>query len=122
MNIIPVLTRFISDIFAAAGDLQEDMSRFDRLETRLKGSADNFLACILGSILEDTDEFLRNAPHRKEHYDIQRRRERTLISSVGDIHFLRTQFRSREDGTYHFLLDERIWLPFFLSVKRDTKG
>ncbi len=111
MNIIPVLTRFVSDIFAAAGDFQEDMSRFDRLETRLKGSADNFLACILGSILEDTDEFLRNAPHRKEHYDIQRRRERTLISSVGDIHFLRTQFRSREDGTYHFLLDERICLP-----------
>ena len=111
MDIIPVLNRFVSNIFEAAGDFQEDMSRFDLLETRLKDSADSFLAAVLGQILEDTDEFLRNASHRKEHYDIQRKRERTLISSVGDIHFRRTQYRSREDGTYHCLLDERIGLP-----------
>ena len=111
MNIIPVLNQFITEIFEAAGDFQEDLSGFDHLETRLKHSADGFLAGILGQILEDTDKFLEKAPHRKEHYDIQRKRGRTLISSVGDIHFSRTQFRSREDGTYHFLLDERIGLP-----------
>ena len=111
MDIIPVLNRFVSDIFEAAGDFHEDLSRFDFLETRLKDSANSFLTVILGQILEDADDFLRNAPHRNEHYDIQRKRERTLISSVGDIHFRRTQYRSREDGTYHCLLDERICLP-----------
>ena len=111
MDIIPVLNRFISDIFEAAGDFQEDLSRLDLLEARLKESANSFLAGILGQILEDTDEFLRNAPGRDKLYTIQRTRERTLVSSVGDILFSRTQFQSMKDGTYHFLLDERIGLP-----------
>ena len=111
MNIIPVLYRFVSDIFEAAGNFQEDLSRLDLLEARLKDSANSFLAGILGQILEDTDEFLRNAPGRDKLYTIQRTRERTLVSNVGDILFSRTQFQSTEDGTYHFLLDERIGLP-----------
>ena len=101
MNIIPVLYRFVSDIFEAAGNFQEDLSRLDLLEARLKDSANSFLAGILGQILEDTDEFLRNAPGRDKLYTIQRTRERTLVSSVGDILFSRTQFQSTEDGTYH---------------------
>ncbi len=111
MDIIPVLNLFVSDIFEAAEDFQEDLSRLDRLEARLKDSANSFLAGILGQILEDTDGFLRSALHRDKLYTIQRMRERILVSSVGDIIFSHNQFQSTEDGTYHFLLDERIGLP-----------
>ncbi|MDO4265204.1 MAG: UPF0236 family protein [Eubacteriales bacterium] len=62
-------------------------------------------------MLTDLDQSLWDAQHRGEKYTIQRRTGRTLIFTVGDIRFEHTLFCSREDGTYHLLLDEKLKLP-----------
>ena len=45
---------------------------------------------------------------RNEKYTIQRHDTRELLTINGSIRFNHTLFRNREDGSYHYLLDE--WL------------
>ncbi len=81
------------------------------LEDRIRAASHCTNAQIMGKILESYDDFLRELPDIKKSYVIQRRRERTLISTFGDVTFKRTLFKNSADGTYHYLLDEKIKLP-----------
>lgn len=111
MDIISDLTELITEIFDAAAEFHEDLTRLDALETRLTKAGTSFVAKSLGKILEDADLFIMEAPHRKDLYNIQRKIARCLISCAGDVYYERTQVLNKADGTYHFLLDEMMKLP-----------
>ena len=89
MDIIPILKHFIEEIFAAAGEFQENPSELGSLERRLTVAGERSIRELMGEILTDTDRFLECAAHRREHYTVQRHDKRTLISGVGDIVFSR---------------------------------
>ena len=106
MDIISALNSFITEIFTAAANFIEDPRGMVELEERITAASHNTNARILEQILTEYDEFLRNLPDVKRQYVIQRRRERTLITTFGDVTFKRTLYKTIEDGSYHFLLDE----------------
>jgi len=111
MDIISAIYSFITDIFTAAANFMENPATMAELEERITAASHNTNAQILGQILELYDSFLRELPAVKSRYIIQRSRERTLITTFGDVTFKRTLYRSREDGTYHYLMDEKMQLP-----------
>ncbi|MEE1228149.1 MAG: UPF0236 family protein, partial [Lachnospiraceae bacterium] len=52
---------------------------------------------------------IRDLPWRKNHYNIQRRDQRTLISSAGEVTFDCTYHQNRDDGSgYRYLLEDII--------------
>ena len=110
MNIITVLEPFFEGVKEATVELYGDMdlAAYEKKVTELGRKG---IAALIGETLTELDQSLRDAQHRSEKYTIQRRTGRTLISTVGDIRFEHTLFRSREDGTYHLLLDEKLKLP-----------
>ena len=110
MDIIAVLKPIFEGISKATVDLYADMdlAAYEKAVTDLGRKG---IAALIGETLTELDQSLRDAPHRAEQYTIQRRGDRTLISTVGDIHFKHTLFQSRKDGSYHLLLDEMLKLP-----------
>ena len=111
MDIIAIVEKYIEEIFAAAEEFQEKEAGLGKLEERLEKASHESVREVLGEILNDTDRFLEKARHREEFYTVQRHDQRTLISSLGDVRFRHTLYRSRKDGSYHYLLDERLHLP-----------
>ena len=111
MNIIPVINSFMAEIFLAAEKFLENPVELSELEGNLSVIGNKTLAGIMGQILNEADTFLQGEPRRTERYTAQRHIPRTLITTFGDVSFTHTLYQSREDRTYHFLLDERMHLP-----------
>ena len=62
-------------------------------------------------ILSGIDSCLCQDAHRKQRFNIRRHDQRTLITSVGDVVFDSTYFRSKDNpGEYHYLLEEILGL------------
>ena len=62
------------------------------------------------SMFSNADSLIRESGIRKRNYTVQRSRQRTLISSVGDVTFTHTLYKDQE-GKTRCLLDELIRLP-----------
>lgn len=60
----------------------------------------------MAALYSDMDRMLCEDISRAEKYTIQRHDERQLLTTVGPVCFTHTLFRSRKDGTCHYLLDE----------------
>ena len=111
MNIIPVFTQLAEKIFSAAEKFLADPAGFAALEQDLDGAGKQFCAEMMSQILEEYDSFLAEVPRRADKYTIQRHDRRTLITTFGDVTFSHTLFRSVEDDSCHYLLDEKMHLP-----------
>ena len=110
MDILTLIEGFANGLM----ELQEkfmEQNRFDELEKSASELGTATIAGFLKLTLEETDELIRNSGIRRRDYNAQRMIDRTLITTVGDITFKRTQFKSRSDGSFHFLLDELMGLP-----------
>lgn len=111
MSIVALLETLVEEIKSAEEKFFHNPKSFYELETSVKASAESFTAGFLGAVLSDMDNRLCNDGLRKNDYTIARRDQRTIISSVGDIVFNCTYFKSRgKDGGYHYLLEEMIGL------------
>lgn len=111
MDIITLLDEFVKGILAAEEKFFKNPKDFYTLETSVKSSAESFSAGFLGMVLTNINTCLCQDPWRKMKYNICRHDRRTLITSVGDVIFESTYFKSRDDNrTYHYLLEEILGL------------
>ena len=111
MNIIPVINQLISEIYITTEKFLDHPEEFSQMEESLIRIHERSCREVIVKILEELDQFINSNPRRKEGYTIQRHDDRTLITACGDITFNRTLYRKRSDGSYHYLLDEKIRLP-----------
>lgn len=107
MDIVSLLDTLLASIFKAEQDFFENPDSFYELETSVKSSTDSFAASFLGTILSELDQTIRNTSWRKQRYTVQRNDKRTLVSSVGDISFECTYYKSvdKSIGFTHLLED-----------------
>ena len=110
MDIVTLAERFVSGLVEIQEDFTENQ-RLDQLESRAVELGNRTVADFIGLTLSETDQLICDSGIRKRDYSIQRHDERTLITTAGDATFIHTLFRSKKDGSYHFLLDEWIGLP-----------
>ena len=111
MDFILPLIEDLGIVFLEIGeDFLSHPERFDEMERKVKEQTDCIAARFMGEMLEHLDELIRNSSARKEKYNIQRRRERTLVSTAGDVTFRRTLFKEKWGRKTCFLLDEALRL------------
>lgn len=110
MSIIPFVEELLTGIQGAENNFYDHPDNFPALETEVVDLTNRLATQVLGYILTQADEMIRDSGIRDRSYTIQRRRPRTLVSSVGDIYFERTLYKDR-DGRSRYLLDEVIQLP-----------
>ena len=122
MSIVSLVTGFADSLLKLQEEFSEQ-NRFDVLEKDAAELGKAVIAEFLALTLSETDELIRNSGKRYGDYTIVRQAGRTLVTTVGDVTFRHTQFRSRKDGSYHFLLDEMMKLPVHerLSEQAEAK-
>lgn len=111
MNIIPLLTEYLSSLFDAAEAFTEHPDQMDVLEKNVVADSLKMAAGFMALVLNETDDLIRESGSRKVKYNIQRRDTRTLITTAGDVTFNHTLFKDKESGKYSYLLDEMMRLP-----------
>jgi len=79
--------------------------------TFIKNSREEFINVLLrfiGETFTEIDQFIRDSGKRKENWHIVTRDAKSLITSVGEIHFEKTLFINKETGENEYLLDRLI--------------
>ena len=109
MDIVSLLDTLLTSVFKAEKDFFENPKDFSNLETSVKSSTEAFAAGFLGAILSEMDQAIRKSVWREQRYVVHRNDTRTLVSSVGDISFECTYFRSCTDRSrFTHLLEDLI--------------
>ena len=111
MDIVSLLDTLLTSVFDAERRFFENPKEFSELEASVKSSTDAFAAGFLGAILSEMDQAIRDSSWRDGRYTIQRNDTRTLVSSVGDISFNCTYYKSKsEKNKFTHLLEDLIGL------------
>ena len=111
MNIVTLLQAFVDELFEARDYFYDSPDKLAQFEQMVADASHKTAAGFIGEVFSEMDDYLMDNLKRKERFIIQRKRERNLISTVGDIHYERTYCRDRETGEYRFPLDEIIHQP-----------
>ena len=111
MNIVSLLDTLLTSVFSAEQKFFENPKEFSSLEASVKSSTEAFAAGFLGAILSEMDQAIRKSSWRDGRYTIHRNDTRTLVSSVGDISFDCTYYKSKtKENTFTHLLEDLIGL------------
>ena len=108
--IISLLEDLGMDLVKIGVDFIEHLDQFDKMEADTKARTDKLAAQYMERLLNHADALLCQSSIRKEEYDIQRHRTRTLITTAGDVTFNHTLFKDKETGKNLYLLDRKIKL------------
>ena len=110
MSIVTLLNTLVEELNSAEENFYSNPKDFYSLETSVKTSTESFAASFLGLLLSEINSKIENDGWRNGKYTVQRHDSKTLITSVGDVVFDNTYFRSKKDGSYHYLTEEVIGL------------
>ena len=110
MDIITLIQKLVSGLLDAEENFLEHLDSFSEFEGTVRELTNQMAAEFIGLALTNADTLIRESGKRRDCYTVQRKRERTLISSVGDITFTHTLYRDQA-GKTRCLLDELIRLP-----------
>lgn len=110
MDIITLIDSYVRGLLKAEEDFLGHLDTLPSLEETVSALSSRMAADFIGLVLTNADQLIRDSGIRKRSYTVQRRRQRTLISSVGDITFTHTLYKDQE-GRTRCLLDELVRLP-----------
>ena len=110
MDILTLIGSYVEGLLEAEDRFIEHLDSFPELEKTVVELTNRMAAGFLGAVLTTADELICESGVRKKEYTVQRRRMRTLISSVGDVTFTHTLYKDKQ-GQTKCLLDDQICLP-----------
>lgn len=112
MPIVSLLDLLVKGLFEAEEKFFSNPTDFHAFERATKATTDAVAAQFISLVLSGMDEQIRKCSLREELYNVQRTRQRTLISSVGDLKFDCTLYRRKgsHKGGYVSLLPEMLGL------------
>ena len=110
MDIITLINTLVSGLLNAEEKFLEHLDSFTTFEETVSSLSNQMAADFIGLALTNADQMIRDSGIRKDNYTVQRSRQRTLISIVGDITFTHTLYKD-QTGKIRCLLDELMHLP-----------
>ena len=110
MDIITLINTLVSGLLNAEEKFLEHLDSFTTFEETVSSLSNQMAADFIGLALTNADQMIRDSGIRKDNYTVQRSRQRTLISIVGDITFTHTLYKDQA-GKNRCLLDELMHLP-----------
>ena len=109
--IVPLLEDLGMDFVKIGATFLDHLDQFDVMEKETKELTDRAAARFMEGMLNYANELICQNRKRKEAYDIQRHRQRTLITTAGDVTFTHSLFKDKKSGKSRYLLDRAIELP-----------
>ena len=110
MDILTLIRAYVEGLFDAEDKFIENLSSFPELEKTVVELTNRMAADFLSVVLTTADALICDSGVRKKEYTVQRKRMRTLISSVGDVTFTHTLYKDKQ-GRTKCLLDDQLHLP-----------
>lgn len=110
MDIITLIDHYVRGLLQAEEEFLEHLDALSTFEETVSELSNKMAADFIGLALTNADQLIRDSGIRKGSYTVQRSRQRTLISCVGDITFTHTLYKD-QSGKIRCLLDELIRLP-----------
>lgn len=95
----------------AAENFSKDFTQSASFERDIRKAALEAAAGYYAAYYEEMDEQIRKTCLRSGKYTIQRKRSRTLTTTVGTVTFERTLFYDLDTKKYRYLLDDMLHLP-----------
>ncbi len=103
-----------------AADLAENPKDFAAYIKSIQEQLTKLGAEIVKETLEDFDSIIRESPERKADWYIDRKLDRTVTTSLGNVSFSRTLFKRKGSSEYSYLLDEMIGLESHERISVDS--
>lgn len=104
MDIITLINTLVSRLLNAQEGFLEHLDQFSAFEENVNRLSDQIAVDFIGLTLTTADTLIQESKKRKASYTVQRSRNQTLISGVGDITFTHTQYKD-QNGKIRCLLD-----------------
>ena len=98
MDIVTLLETLVKGLNEAEEKFFENPKDFYSLETSVKSTTEAFAAEYLGMVISSINRQIYKDGWRQGKYTVQRNDRRMLITSVGDVTFESTYYRSAENG------------------------
>ena len=86
----------------------EDGTNFAGFVESVHRVTNEFERQYIAECLESRDSFIRESSVRREHWQVVRKDEKQLITSVGTVTFRKTLYRNKETGKSEYLLDKAL--------------
>lgn len=103
-------------------NFSEDMTKVAEMVYGVTESVVNLGLSIIGEELEYYDEWLRKSSKRKEKWEIVRRDETSLLTSLGTVRYKKTLFKNKETGKREYLLDRVMKLEKHARMTEDAEA
>ena len=111
MTIVSLLELLVNGLIEAEEKFFDNPKDFYSLEKAVKSTTESFSAAFLGEVLSSVNKQIYSCGWRQGRYKVQRNDTRTIITSVGDVTFDCTYYKSlTSEGGYVSLLEEMIGL------------
>ena len=112
MDIVALIELLVNGLIEAEESFLSNPRDLYSLEKATKATTDAVAAQFISAVLSSMDKTIYSNSIRKDRYNAQRTRQRTLISSVGDLTFDCTLYRRKgiKNGGYVSLLPEMLGL------------
>lgn len=100
-----------------------DINKYLNLISSIQSNTYNMIKEIIITTFTEADNQYKSSNLRKKYYNINKSDvPRTLITLFGDITYKRTYYKSKLDGSYHFIIDELFELPSYDHYDPIIKG
>jgi hypothetical protein len=110
MDILALIEQVVNGLIKIEEDYLSNPKDLRSLEVATKTTTDDLAASFLSGVLTDLNKQIYSNSYRKSHYNVQRTRQRSLLSSVGELTFSNTVYRKKgsRKGGYTSLLSQVI--------------
>lgn len=105
MNMVQQILRGCQKILETVCHFLEEGMTFQEFEEELWETMRGVGREILKVVLKAKDQEIRKDEKRKEHFEVVRKDERTILTLFGDVTYQRTYYRNRVTREYTHLLD-----------------
>lgn len=103
-------------------DYSTDLTKIAEMVYGVKDGVVNLGLSIIAEELEMYDEHLRKSTDRKKNWQIVRRDETTLLTSLGSVVYHKTLFKNKQTGKSEYLLDRYMNLDKHTRITEDAEA
>lgn len=100
----------------------DDLTRFAEMVYGVTKEVTRLGLSMIEEELESYDELLRKRQDLRKGWYIERRDEKKLLTSLGEICYNRTYFHNKETGEYCYLLDQLMGLEKHARISEDAEA
>ena len=112
----------IERIENAGADFFENPADINSLVKAIQTEVLKLGAGIIGELFDEMDQMIRQSGKRKEKWEIVRRDERKLLTSIGEIEFGKTLYKNKRSGERKYLIDDVLEIEKNARMTEDAEA